>query len=117
MNSEYSAPGLSNHFDTVILVRSAPDGPAARAVLEEVASRRGAAALSVFLHGHGVAWACPDHAYAWRDLAGNAWPLLQVCQAAWRRRYGQQPPVLFEPSSLVQFWHQAAHARELVSLG
>ncbi len=116
MESEYSAPRFSNRFDTVILVRTAPDELAGESVPEEITSRHGTAPLSVFLHGNGVAWARPEYAPAWQELAGEGGPVLQVCQAAWRRRFGDQQPVLFALSSLIQFWHQAAKARQLVSL-
>ncbi len=118
MSSEYSAVEFAHCCDTLILVRAAPDsgdGPVAlQATLESV---NAGITTAVFLHGPGVDWALPAHAEGWNNPCRRSNLLLQVCQTAWQRRHGDQLPQRFQFSSLVQFWNQALHARELISFG
>ncbi len=118
MAEEYSAHECARRSVGLILVRAAPGAAAGTLALEE--ARRQTArpgAVTVFLHGPGVDWACSDRASAWAGLAPRDDLELLVCQAAWQRRHGQRPPQVFTVSSLVQFWHRAVHARDLVVCG
>lgn len=115
---EYIAPKSSNCPDALILVRAAPGSGAGQAAIDTVRSRdTETGPMVVFLHGAGVDWALPQSAAAWADLARDNDLSLLVCQAAWQRRHGEAEPSVFAISSLVQFWRQAVHARDLVVFG
>lgn len=103
----------------VVLVRAAPGTVSARRALDQCARQiqSGCAQLVVFFHGDGVLHAAGKAASDWETLAENPALKLEVCSSAWKRRKQQAVHSRFRESSLVQFWHHASEAGEVLSFG
>ncbi len=110
--------GQGDSDKVIFLIRAAPGSTSAVATQRAIRATSAvpSRAVTVFFHGEAVA-AARGPAADWGGHHQSTAVQLLVCQAAWTRRFDDEPAAGFRTSSLVEFWTHVLAADQVGSVG